>query len=340
MKKKFSSLLTRPHVKFTPSRITKPSATMKLPLTILSVLVLLLAQLPARATDVFFYTPQNVGNISGRAFADAAPPPGVLSMATYGATPNAVSQAIDFWQVGDFTGVISPAPVGNYQRGINNGWYGSTAVQMTDLEMGGQLHTWSIPGGSAYSYNLANLQVQHTWTEADNIRPWTRTTSMLRFQFNLKIPGVYMEGGAVGYIYASLLLKDQNGKFIWLQPQIFDTRGAPSTEYVGWDVGTNSGYANTFYDYNNASRYISKDPWSYWSTSATWNTWRTYSFTVNQTQLLNAVGDMNARYGSGLSTNPAGYLIALFSVQDEIYWPTGNGILQMGVRDLYMYEQY
>lgn len=306
--------------------------------TLFSVLALLEAQLPVSATDVFYYTPEHVTNITGRAFADAGPPPKLLAMSTFGAGPNAVAQVVSNWQVGGFSGVTSPAPMGNYQRGITNGGYGSMAVQMTDLEMGGMLNTWSIPRGSPY--NLANLQVNYNWTDADNILPWTHATSNLRLQFNLKIPYSYVEGGAIGYVYSDFLLVDQTGKYFWLQVIIYDTRGAPSTEYIGWDTGTSSGYVNSFYDYNNATRYCSKDPWSHWSTGATWNTYETYSFTVNQTQLLKAINDLNAKYNGGLSTNLAGYRVRMFTVQDEMYWPVGNGNLSMGVSNLYMYEQY
>jgi hypothetical protein len=315
----------------------------------ITVITFLLFSLRIEAKNVFFYKPQNVGNIKGRAFADTAAPLRLLNMSVFGATQNAVSQAINGWQVGDFSGVASPEPKDNYQRGISNTWIGSTSVQMTNSEMGGQLHTYSISplGGSNYNYNLANLQVNYTWADFKkgrsgqvNILPWRHSTSRLKFQFKLKIPNVYMEGGAIGYVYASLLLQDENGKIFWLQPQIFDTRGTPSSEFLGWDGGTKSGYVNTFYDSKNATRYCSKDTRSYSSTDTTWRTWHLYSFSVNRTQLLNAVASMNQTFNSGLSNNVAGYRVVMFTVQDEIYWETGNGWLPMSIRDLNMYEQY
>lgn len=301
-------------------------------------LLVFMTGMNAQATLDFFYTPENIGNISGRVFADIQSSPHLLNMSVFGI--GTYGEAITDWQVGTFSGVTSPNPFGLYQVGLYNNWIGSTAVQMTDTEMGGQLHTWSIINGSGYNYNLANLQVKYRWEESDNIRPWTRSTSKLRFAFNLKVPSAYMEDGAIGYVYVSLLMRDPNGKIFWIQPQIFDTRGAPSTEYIGWDAGTSSGFVNTYYDYGNNRRYCSKAPASYWSTGATWSDWRWYDFSVSRPQALNMINDLNAQYGSGLSTNLSQYQLLMFTIQDEIYWPTGDGHLGMGVRDVYLADEY
>lgn len=90
---------------------------------------------PAAGT-IDFYTPKPVGNISGRAYADGDAPVHWLNMSTFGQTSSAVAQTISGWNVGDFTGVESPTPVGEYQLGIGNGSYRSSAVQMTDTTVG------------------------------------------------------------------------------------------------------------------------------------------------------------------------------------------------------------
>lgn len=203
---------------------------------ILGILAVLLAPLPSDATDVYYYTPEHVGNITGRAFADTAPPPNLLGIVTFGCGTNAVSQTID-WQMSPFTGVISPDPIGNYQRGISNSEYGSTAVQMTDQEMGGQLHTYSL-ARATNNYNLSNLGVNYSWSAATVPKPWIYTNSVFKFSFNMISIASYMEGGAVGYIGANMLLKDENGKWLWFGPQLFDTRGAPTNELVMWDTST------------------------------------------------------------------------------------------------------
>jgi hypothetical protein len=298
------------------------------------------SNIPASASSYnYFYTPETISGISGRAYANSDCPRRLLNMSVFGGSANAISQSVTGWNLGDFTGVTSPSPLGTYQLGIDNSWYGSTAVQMTSTEMGAQLHTYSIPSGNG---NLLNAQVKYTWDYSDDIRPWQHTTSKLNFSFNLKIPSSYFEGGACGYIYASILLTDPAGHYFWIQPQIYDSRREPGTEYVGWDAGTNSAYANTYYRYGNngVADYCTKNSASYWSTGSTWSSWRWYGFSVSRTQLLNAINDINSAYHAGLSTNPADWRMTLFSIQDEIYHATGNGHLAFGVKDIWAFEEY
>jgi hypothetical protein len=305
----------------------------------ITVIALLLAQPSAEATYVFFYRPENITGISGRAFANNSGPDHQLNISLFGAGSDAVSKVVN-WQVGDFTGAITPAPLGNYQRGVLGGGYGSTAVQMAGDEMGGQLHTASIPGGSIYPNNLACMSVHHNWN-ADYVKPWTHATSQLRVQFNMQIPAFYMIGGALGYINLGMGMQDENGKSFWFLCAVFDTRGAPSKESIGWDKGgTSLPYASSFFDCNVATRYCSRDAASYWSTSIPWSGWHRYGCTISRQQLLNIINDLNTTYGRGYSTNVSGYRLTSVSLQDEIKWPTGNGWLPMGVKGLSVFEEY
>ncbi|MDD2393102.1 MAG: hypothetical protein PHV88_03490 [Eubacteriales bacterium] len=298
---------------------------------------------PVRAINyTYFYSPETISSISGRAYADSDCPSNWLNMSLFGATGNGVSQIISNWNLGDFTYLVSPSPVGSYQRGISNGDYGSTSVQMTSDAVGAELHTWSIPGGSGYNYNLLNGQVKYKWDYTDNKRPWAHSNSVFKFSFNLKVNNSYMIGGSCGYVYASILIEDPNGKYFSIQPQIYDTRYVPNSEYVGWDAGMNAGYANSYYRYDNngVARYCTKNPASYSSTNSTWTDWHWYGFSIDRTQLLNAINDVNNTYGAGLSTDPSEWRLLLITIQDEIYWPTGNGHLSFAAKDLWAYEEY
>ena len=286
----------------------------------------------------YFYQPETITNISGRAFSDSSSPAHLLNMSTFGETAAAVSTPIT-WAVGDFTGLYPASPVNNFQRGISNGWYGSCAVQISGSQEGCMVHTFSIPGGSGYNYNLANAQVNYKWNYADGNCPWSSTGAFLSINFNMQIPAVYMANGAVGYVYTSVLLQDTNGNICWLQPQIFDTRGAPNTEYCGWDPGTKSAYANTYYS-SNQTRYCSMSPGSSASTGSHWTGWKSYGVNISTTNLLNAINDINHQFGGTLSTNPADYRLILLTIQDEIYWPVGNGYIGMSVSNLSAYAFY
>lgn len=299
----------------------------------------------AMAARVFYYTPQNITNIAGRAFADSNCPTHLLNMSTSGMGANAVSTSITGWNLGSFTGVTSPSPYGNYQKGNLASSYGSLGVQMTGIQYGAHVHTYSIPGGSGYNYDLANAQVKYKWDLNDNIRPWANSIiSNFQCEFDIKVPNSYMTGGAVGYVYLSILIKDStlgpNDGWIYIQPQIYDTRWAPNQEYIGWDAGTNTVFANTFYDYYNSTQYGTKLPSSPPSRGYTWSNWERFGFSISRAQLTKIIDDINSQYSLGLSNNPSHYKLELFTVQNEIYWPTGNGHLSMGIRDIWVYSEY
>jgi hypothetical protein len=307
------------------------------------LLVLLLVPGVSMAGTVYFYTPQSVGNISGRAYADGDAPLHWLNMSTFGETSSAVSQTISGWNVGDFSGVVSPSPVGSYQLGINNSAYGSAAVQMTDTAVGAQVNTFTIPGGSSYNNNLANAQVQYKWSAADNLTPWAYSTSNFNFSFYLEVPSSYFTGGAVGYVMSSILVSDENNHSLWIQASAYDVRGVGSSgihEYIGFDPGTDTAFADSFYDPNKTTRYLSESANSNSSTGSTWSGLRWYGYSINRTQLLNAINDANSKYGIGLSTNPANYTLRFISIQDEIAWPSGNGWLPFGADQIWAYETY
>jgi hypothetical protein len=293
------------------------------------------------AGTTYFYKSQSVGDIDRRAFADGHPPVHWLNMSTFGQTSSAVSQTISGWNLGDFTGAKSPTPVGKYQRGIDNAAYRSSAVQMTNTIVGAMVNTDTIPGGSAYSYDLANAQVQYSWNASDNLKPWAYATSNFNFSFYLQVPDAHFTGGAVGYVYASFLVDDGNNHQLWLQPQVYDVRGVNSNgihEFVGYDKGTATVYANTLF--GAGTRYCTPTSGSSPSTGTTWSGWRWYSESISRAQLLNAVNDANSKYGVGLSTNPANYTLTFISIQDEIAWPTGGGWLAFSAKKIRAYETY
>ncbi len=241
---------------------------------------------PPSSGAIFYYTSENIGNIKGRAFADGDAPVHLLNMSTFGETSYAVSQIISGWNVGEFTGVESPTPVGNYQLGVDNAAYGSSAVQMSGTTVGAMVNTLNIPGGSGYNNNLANAQVQYKWIASDNLRPWAHTTSNFNFSFKLQIPKSHFSGGAVGYVLASFLVTDGKGHNLWIQPQVYDVRGVNSNgihEFVGYDKGTATVFVNTMY--GPGTRYCTQSSGSSSSTGSTWSGWQVYSESIQPDEI-------------------------------------------------------
>jgi hypothetical protein len=295
----------------------------------------------AQGATTWLYTPESISDISGRVYADAGAPAHLTNMSTFGQTSNAVSQTITGWNLGTYTGVTSPSPLSDYQRGINNSVAGSSAVQMTGTEMGVIIKTSSIPGGSGYNGNLANGQTSYQWTSQDNVRPWAYSDSVFNMSYDLKIPQATITGNACAYACASILIKDGTGKYFWIQPQMFDTRGAPHTEYYGWDNGTNSGYVNTFFDASNNRTYCSLLSGSYASTGSTWSDWHYYGYSISTNQLLSAINSINTAFNVGLSTDTSTYWLNLITIQEEAYWPSGtSAVATMGIRNMTAWDTY
>jgi hypothetical protein len=163
----------------------------------------------AQTMTTYFYTPDNITNISGRSYADVGAPPGQFAITIWGGTSNAVSEQITGWNLGDFTGSISPTPYGTYQRGISNAQYGCTSVQMHTNEAGVQLHTWSIPGGSGYHQNLLTGIIGYGYDATNCARPWLHNNSTFHFSYYTQIPRAYVAGGAIAYVQSYLFLHDK-----------------------------------------------------------------------------------------------------------------------------------
>ncbi len=296
----------------------------------------------SRAGTEYFTIQENIKSFDNESvYIDANAPPRKWVMSTFGWGAWNKNNTIANWNLGDFTGISIPAPLEKWQRGVSPGWNGSSAVIMNKKSSGCQNHTWSIPMG--LNHNLANCQVKYRWEVKDNKRPWDGSAnSQLEMSYTAKVPNAYMSGGAVGYVYASILIQDENGKKLWIQPQMFDTRGAPNREFVGWDAGTNSAYANTFFKYSDfgIGRYMSKAPYSSQSRGALWSNWVLWQFSINRSQLLAAIIDINSRFNSGLSLNVWNYKLLLVTIQNEIAWSKGNGFLGMGINNIKVWESF
>lgn len=310
-------------------------------LTVLLVGTLFLSSLVKAGTEYFVLQDNAEIFNTDSVYVDANSPPRKWAMSTFGWGLWDKNNTISHWNLGDYTGITIPTPLEKWQRGVNPGWPGSSAVVMNKKSSGCQNHTWSLPRG--INHSLANCQIKYRWELKDNRRPWDGSAnSQFEMAFTAKVPSAYMTGGAVGYVYASILLQDENGKKLWIQPQMFDTRGAPSKEYVGWDAGTNSAFANTYFRYSNygIGRYISKAPYSSESLGSLWGNWKLWQFSINRSQLQTVIMDINSRFGSGLSMNVWAYKLILVSVQNEIAWSKGDGHLGMGVNGIKVWESY
>ncbi len=285
------------------------------------------------------YQQESVSSIEGRAVSDpSAIPYHKTMMVTFGLGASATSQVIT-WDVGDFSGLHVPDPKGNYQRGINNSWYGSTAVQMYQDYAGIQLHTYSAEEHP--SSNLANAQLAYWWEDADNMRVWTGADSVLKMSMYFQVPRVWVEGNAVAYSNVILLFKDTTtGKSVWYIVNAFDTRGSSSfSEWIGWDSGTNIPMVISYF--GRGTEYAYLGPGSSVATGETWSGWRYLEFRISRGNFTKAMEDVNSQYSTGMSTDPGDYIITEITVQAEIYWPNdgeSNGHIGVSMHQVSLEE--
>ena len=291
----------------------------------------------SRYGERVIYQQESVESIEGRAISNPTTIPyHKTMMVTFGVGDDATSQAIT-WDVGDFSGLHVPDPKQNYQRGINNSWYGSTAVQMYQNYAGLQLHTYSASEHPAS--NLANAQMAYWWSDSDNERVWGSDTSIMRISLDLQVPKVWVEGGAVAYSNVILLFKDtKSGRSVWFIVNAYDVRGEQSfSEWIGWDDGTGIPMIVTYF--GSGCQYGYLDDGSSIATGSTWSGWRYFGFLVNTWNFTRAIEDVNSKYSLGMSENPEDYIITEITVQAEIYWPQGsNGHIGISVHNLRLSE--
>lgn len=294
-----------------------------------------------RATTQTIYSPETITNINERIYVDVPDPVHQTFIRLGGMSASATSQTITGWNLGKYTGAKTSGTIANYQRGVNNNVPGSSAVQLFGNTAGFIVDTTSIPGNSAYTFGLANAQWGYAWNSADAIKPWATSTSKFNMDFDMKIPiAKHKSNSEPGYVYASILVRDgTSGKYLYIQPQILDTRYIPY-EFYGFDVGTQTAFVGVKFVSN--GRYASKTSTSTASTKTAWNAWKHFGFTINRTQLNNAITDINAVYGAGLSLDYANYTLILITIQDEVYW--GSGVrgtkIAASVRNINAWSSY
>ena len=290
----------------------------------------------AKTVRHWYYEPQWVNDIQGRAFANptlAQQPYHQVYIPVWGLGDAAVDQTISEWNAGDFTGFYVPSPISQYQRGADNAWFGSTTVQLQGYSAGFQIHSWSGTGPPQPSQpDLRSAYYTWQYTIADDNRPWGYgSTSSFCYGANLQVPTGYYESGACGYLSLFMHLTDTStGHHVWICVSAYDSRGMSGVvEGIMWDVGTATAMVLTYFDSNR--QYLDLEAGSQSFTGTKWPDlpdlpdWRYYACRINTSHVAKWVADLNDEYGAGtFSTDPADYRLNALSIGPEIYIPNGT----------------
>ncbi|THF84095.1 hypothetical protein [Cohnella fermenti] len=302
------------------------------------------APLPsASATTLdFHYQSPALTGIAGHTATDSTGIPANQTVCyAYGLGSGALSSAIA-WSVEDFTGLVVPSPAGDWQRGIDNSWYGSNACQATGTSMGFQVHkdssTDTSPPGDIYGMQLA-----YRW-DSLNVRPWSSSLygadAMLRLQTHYKLGASDRLGSGIvqyGQLFVSLADTSTN-KSIWYVVSLWDSRGLQAETFLQ-DTGGTTNYNIVTHLTDNA-RYATKHPSSQYSNGTGTNDW--YGAYITKENLLNAIADLNAAYPSaGFSTDPDDYALNFIGCGTEMYSPSGTtGWIGSSISDVIALTEY
>ncbi|OHB59718.1 MAG: hypothetical protein A2Y12_14775 [Planctomycetes bacterium GWF2_42_9] len=294
----------------------------------------------AEAGTTNWYSPVSVSNISGHAYANPANggPTHTPICITWYCGNDAVDESIS-WAVGDFSGYYPASPLTQYQRGIDNTWYGSCAVQMKDDYAGFQLHGYSA--SQPPNLDLRSMYYQYNFTAQDQLYPWGQG-GYFRYSAYIQVPAKYFQGsGACGYFDFIMHLTDTStGNGVWIVVAAYDSRGSSALyEGASWDSGTNTAMVVSYF--GSGRRYLTLGDSSYSFTGTTWSGLRYYAYKMYGQDVTDWATDLNNTYGTNFSTTPSHYRLNGFNLGPEIYVPSGtNGWMSCSLRDVHLLSNY
>jgi len=293
------------------------------------------------STLAIHYESPNLSGIAGRTATDGTGIPVDQTVCyAYGLGHDALDETID-WQVEDFTG-LAVANRLQTQRGIDNGWYGSSSCQVSGTAMGFQVHKDSS-SDSAPIGDIYGMQLAHRWDDF-HIRPWSTSQygadPQLRLQTNYHIEASDRLGTDIvqyGQLFVSLA-DTVHHKSIWYVIFLWDSRGV-QPEVVMQDFGGTSNY-NVVTHIADGARYATPHPHSRHTDGSGAGDW--YGAYVSKQNLIDAVQDINTAFpGAGFSTNPDDYAINFIGSGTEMYAPDGTtGWIGSQISDVMALTEY
>lgn len=282
-------------------------------------------------TYISHYDPVFIVDISGRVHVDGALPPD--RTVVYAGGTGDMSRFVANWSVGDKTGFYPERNYRSTQRGIPNGTYGTSAVQMEAFTAG--MHLQAVAGDRAGAFQFAQLYYDfqlppHPWDTGLNPR--------LCMDYDLTVSQSAAPEGSINYAYALIHIEDSlSEQGLWFLVTFYDSRPdiiGRGDSMAWWDEAD----APIFYAYFGSEGYTSLMPESASATSETWTDWRYFGFCMSTQQLLSAIRNANQTYGLTLPETVSTYTLSAFGVGPEIYNPAfGNAVISARTRDVRLF---
>lgn len=237
------------------------------------------------------------------------------------------------WDVGTYTGFAVPEPRASWQRGFKDEGppIGTNAFQLQCEHAGSMINSWSFDHTVPVVGGGPNAVWQIVASAPST--PFGSPSSALVVEADLAVPWIASWKGGVGQLSFFVYLREQgSGRFFAYVLGMFDSR-APGdnngTEFLGND---------TFVSFVSSPllpgmRYSTIAPGDPQFKNAAFATPQHFRVSINVSQLLAAVDDLNAKgEGPALSRTPTDYQLHSAGVLHEIFVGTDPETnLSMGV---------
>jgi hypothetical protein len=237
-----------------------------------------------------------------------------------------IDQSISSWNVGDFTGLNPPDPVGQYQYGHNNGRYGSSACQLDGTWAGGMLDKNDGPPTATYY----GWQLAYFWS-VPHYKPWSPQYAstqlpggpLFRLQTNWDLGRNFL-GTSIQYGEICATFYDGgSGRSMWWCPHPWDSRGADAQaeaiQFNGFSKGSDivDSYFGTGTHF--ATPHCQSQTRGQSNPNALQPDW--YAAYLPWSQFHALTMKINTEFGANYSSDPENYYLTAVLAGGEMYAP-------------------
>jgi len=236
-----------------------------------------------------------------------------------------IDQSISTWNLGDFTGLNPPDPVGQYQYGHDNGRYGSSACQLDGTWAGGMLDKNDGPPTATYY----GWQLAYFWS-VPHYQPWSpqyASTQLpsgpyFRLDTNWDLGRSYLGTSTQYSVICASFYDAGSGRSLWWCPEAWDSRAIPPGEIIFFN-GFSKGSDIVVTYFGSGTRFSTLHCQSQTRGQTNRNALQPdwYATYLPWSQFRALTTQINDNYGTNYSTNPENYSLIGVLSGSEMYAP-------------------
>lgn len=266
--------------------------------------------------------------------------PGLTDLILWNLSDGPPIRPINGWDISSYTG-FQPSNLSQSQRGFDNSWPGSTAVQAEGSTFGINIHSKSVEHRllGRDKHKLIPIVVAYDLPSDSQVFPWKDNQS-LSYSFDLQIPTAKKRGGSEvqAVAYLNLHYPDENGVMhaFWYGVSVFDLRGAKGHSVKLDDCSTCTGSPIVQSILGRDSVLSQPGPGSEGFQSRPWTGFRRFQAIITAEHLRNAIAKLEAKYpGLWLPKDLGVYRLNHVNFNPEVAHKSGGfGHIGLSVRNI------